>query len=165
MTRNPIAPCVLLTIIFLSSAQAEEPIVTTLSCDGTAKVYVQREESIKPVTKMGVVVNLAERTVSFDGHVAHIDHVDAAVIYFGGDSVKDTTGYIDGKTGAMTAITNMDRNEYYELVCPAATVAFSGLHDVASDSDKVEIKHRRATGHAPISGNDKMTSPSSGGLP
>jgi hypothetical protein len=55
------------------------------------------------------------------------------------------TGYIDGKTGAMTAITNMDRNEYYELVCPAATGAFSGLHDIAApDSSKVEITHQRA---------------------
>jgi hypothetical protein len=151
MTRNPIALCGLLTIIFLSSAQAEEPIVTTLSCDGTTKVYVKREESINPVTKMGVVVNLAERIVSFDGLAAHIDHVDAAVIYFGGDSVKDTTGYIDGKTGAMTAITNMDRNEYYELVCPGATGAFSGLHDIASDSGKVEIKHHKkaAPAHTP----------------
>jgi hypothetical protein len=58
VTRNLIALCALLTIIFLSSAQAEEPTVTTLSCDGTTKVYVKREESINPVTKMGVVVNL-----------------------------------------------------------------------------------------------------------
>ena len=47
----------------------------------------------------------------------------------------------------MTA-TNMDsheNHEVYELVCPAATGAFSGLHDIAaSDSGKVEITHRRA---------------------
>jgi hypothetical protein len=144
MTRMLIVLCTLLTMIGLSSAHAEEPTVITLSCDGTTKVYVKREESnINPVTKMGVVVNLAERTVSFDGRVAHIDHVDAAVIYFGGDSVKDTTGYIDGKTGAMMA-TNMDGHELYELVCPAATGAFAGLHDIAaSDSGKVEITHDR----------------------
>ena len=162
MTRMLIVLSTLLTMICLSSTQAEEPTVITLSCDGTTKVYVKSDKSINPVSKMGVVVNLAERTVLFDGRVAHIDHVDAGTIFFGGDSLKDTTGYIDGKTGAMTAITNMDRNEYYELVCPAATVAFSDLHDVASDSDKVEIKPRRATGHAPTSRNDKMTSPSSG---
>jgi hypothetical protein len=144
MTRMLIMLCTLLTMIGLSSAQAEEPTVITLSCDGTTKAYVKSEESINPVTKMGVVVNLAERTVSFDSHVAHIDHVDATVIYFGGDSVKDTTGYIDGKTGSMMA-TNMDRHELYELVCPAATGAFSGLHDIAaSDSGKVEITHQRA---------------------
>jgi len=153
VTRNLIALCALLTIIFLSSAQAEEPTVTTLSCDGTTKVYVKREESINPVTKMGVVVNLAERTVSFDGRVAHIDHVDAGTIFFGGDSVKDTTGYIDGKTGAMTA-TNMDGHEYYELVCPAATGAFSGLHGIAaSDSGKVEKTHQRPS-YAGVSAHD-----------
>jgi hypothetical protein len=60
--------------------------------------------------------------------------------------VTDRTGYIDGKTGVMTA-TNMDSHEnyeIYELVCPAATGAFSGLRDIASDSGKVEIKHQRA---------------------
>ena len=75
-------------MIGFSLAQAEEPMAITLSCDGTTKAYLKSEESINPVTKMGVVVNLAERTVSFDGLVAHIDHVDAAVIYFGGDSLK-----------------------------------------------------------------------------
>jgi hypothetical protein len=151
MTRMLIVLCTLLTMIGLSSAQAEEPTVITLSCDGTTKVYVKREESnINPVTKMGVVVNLAERTVSFDGHVAHIDHVEAAVIYFGGDSVKDATGYIDGKTGSMMA-TNMDDHKYselYELVCPAATGAFSGLHDIAaSDSGKMKKAAPAHTAH------------------
>ena len=47
-------------------------------------MYVKREESINPVTKMDVVVNLAERTVLFDGRVAHIDHVDAGTIFLGG---------------------------------------------------------------------------------
>ena len=105
---------------------------------------VKRDESISAVTKMDVVVNLAERTVLFDGRIAHIDHVDAGTIFFGGDSLKDTTGYIDGKTGAMTA-TNIDGHELYELVCPAATGAFSGLPNIpASDSGKVEITHQRA---------------------
>ena len=52
------------------------------------------------------------------------------LFFFGGDSVKDTTGYTDGKKGGVTA-TNMGGHEYYELVCPAATGAFSGLHDIA----------------------------------
>jgi hypothetical protein len=64
-----------------------------------------------------------------------------------GSQGHSTTGYIDGKPGVMTA-TNMDGHKYselYELVCPAATGAFSGLHDIAaSDSDKVEKTHQRA---------------------
>jgi hypothetical protein len=142
MTRTLIVQCALLAVVSFSSAQAEESTVVTLSCDGTTKVYVKREESINPITKMDVVVNIAERSVMFDGSVAHIDEIHARTIFFGGDSVK-ASGYIDGKTGAMTAITNTDRNEYYELVCPAATGAFSGLHDIASDSGKVEIKHHK----------------------
>ena len=80
MTRMLIVLCALLTMIYLS-AQAEEPTVITMSCDGTTKVYVKREESINSVTKMGVVVNVAEHTVSFDGRVAHIEHVDAGTIF------------------------------------------------------------------------------------
>ena len=156
MTRMLIALCAVLTVICLSLAQAEETTLITLSCDGTTKVYVKREETnINPVTKMGVVVNLVERTVSFDGHVAHIDHVAAAVIYFGGDSVKDAAGYIDGKTGSMMA-TNMDEHKYselYELVCPAATGAFSGLHDsTASDSGKMK---KATPAHTPQTRNKK----------
>ena len=52
-------------------------------------MYVKREEATNPVTKMGVVVNLAERTVLFDGRIAHIDHVDGGIIFFGGDSLKE----------------------------------------------------------------------------
>ena len=64
--------CALLTVICLSSAQAEGPTVVTLSCDGTAKVYVKREEGKRePISQLGVVVNLAERTVLFDGSVTH----------------------------------------------------------------------------------------------
>jgi hypothetical protein len=116
MTRTLIVLCVL-TAAAVGLAQADEPTVITLSCDGMMKVYVKREEGKgEPITKMGVVVNLAGRTVLFDGHVAHIDHVDAAVIYFGGDSAKETTRYIDRITGAMSA-TNVSGGlvEYYEL--------------------------------------------------
>ena len=84
MTRTLIVQSVLLTVVCLSSAQAEESTVVTLSCDGTTKAYVKREESINAVTKMDVAVNLAERTVLFDGRVAHIDHVDAGTIFLGG---------------------------------------------------------------------------------
>ena len=154
MTRMLIALSTLLTMICFSSAQAEQPTVITLSCDGTTKLYVKSDESINPVTKMGVVVNLAERTVLFDGRVAHIDHVDAGTIFFGGDSLKDTTGYIDGKTGVLTA-TNVDGHAYYELVRPAATGAFAGLNDIAaSDSGKVEITHRRPS-YAGASAHDR----------
>jgi hypothetical protein len=91
-----------------------------LSCDGTRKVYVKREEGKRePISQLGVVVNLAERTVLFDGSVTHIDHIDdAGVIFFGGDTVRGTTGYIDRVTGVITATNNgRDAVMFYELVC------------------------------------------------
>jgi hypothetical protein len=110
----------LLALICRSSAHAEESAVVTLSCDGTRKVYVKREVGERePISHLAVVVNLAERTVLFDGNVTHIDQVDdAGVIYFGGDKTKGTTGYINRPTGATRAI-NMgsDVATYYELVC------------------------------------------------
>jgi hypothetical protein len=63
---------------------AEEPTVITLSCDGMTKVYVKRDEGTRyPIAKMSVVVNLTERTVLFDGRVAHIDHIDTRTIFLG----------------------------------------------------------------------------------
>jgi hypothetical protein len=154
MTRLLVVLCTsLLTIIGFSLAQAEEPAAITLSCDGTTRAYLKSEVSINPVTKMVVVINPAERTVSFDGHVAHIDHIDAAVIYFGGNNVTDATGYIDGKIGVMTA-TNTDGHRYselYELVCPAATGAFSGLHEIAA----ADSGERAAPAHAAHSRNKR----------
>jgi hypothetical protein len=38
--------CTLLTMIGLSSAQAEEPTVITLSCDGTTKAYVSDIDTV-----------------------------------------------------------------------------------------------------------------------
>jgi hypothetical protein len=83
MKRILIVLCTLPTVIGPSLAQAEEPTVTTLSCDGTTKVYVQREEGVNPVTKMIVVINVAERTVLFDGRIAHIDHIGDRTIFWG----------------------------------------------------------------------------------
>jgi hypothetical protein len=119
MTRTLIVLCALLTVIRLSSARTEEPTVT-LSCNGTTEVYVKREEGKRePISQLGVVVDLAKHTVSFDGRITHIDHNDdAGVIFFGGDSVQGTTGYINRVTGVMTAINmGVDVATYYELVC------------------------------------------------
>jgi hypothetical protein len=36
-----------------------------------------------------------------------------------------------------------EHDELYEFVCPGAAGALSGLHDIASDSGKVEIEHHK----------------------
>jgi hypothetical protein len=46
-------------------------------------VYVKREENNRePIRKLGLVVNLAGRAVSFNRRVAHIDHIDDAGVIF-----------------------------------------------------------------------------------
>jgi len=40
--------------------------------------------SVKPKNKVGVVVDLADQTVSFAGYVAHIENVDGGTVFFGG---------------------------------------------------------------------------------
>ncbi len=109
----------LMAIVFAwQQAEAGEATVITLSCDGTAKV-VGDDETGKPesIKMMGLVVNLAEHTVSgFPGIVAHIDSVDATNILFSGEGPvmyrgQPTTGLgtvsvegqIDRVTGAVLA--------------------------------------------------------------
>jgi len=99
-------------------ANAAEATVITLSCDGTAKIVGDDETGKpEPIKKMGLVVNLAEHTVSgFPGIVAHIDSVDATSILFSGEGPvmyrgQPTTGLgtvsvegqIDRVTGAVLA--------------------------------------------------------------
>jgi hypothetical protein len=59
MTRTMVVLCGLLALICHLSAHAEEPTVVTLSCDGTRKVSVKREEGQRePISHLAVVVNL-----------------------------------------------------------------------------------------------------------
>ena len=126
--------CGLLCLLFATGyAQAAEPTIITLSCDGTVRTDVLKDKGQREaISKVGVVVNLVERTVSFTGYVGEIDNADAAVIQFSGNKTKtlqgvnsDTGGFIDRVTGAMNATTSngvirMD----YDLVCKPASRVF-----------------------------------------
>jgi hypothetical protein len=105
--------------------------VITLSCDGTAKITVGKNEGTpQPIYKVGVVVSLADRTVSFAGFTARIENGDAAVISFGGNALRGdptlrATGDIDRVTGAMSAATtNGTIVTSYELFGKPATRVF-----------------------------------------
>src|SRR5262249_40977061 len=76
-------------------AQANDPVLT-FSCDGTL-TNARASEEREPVNKMGLVVNLGERTVSgFAGIVAQIAKVDAAGISFGGSGDLSLPGLMSG---------------------------------------------------------------------
>ncbi|HVZ53076.1 MAG TPA: hypothetical protein VG986_13985 [Pseudolabrys sp.] len=108
--------------------------VITLSCDGKITDARGSEAKPEPISKMGVVVNLTERTVAgFGGIVAHIDKADAVYVSFSGQgqltapgasgnsiSVGDMSvmGDLDRVTGAVSATTMTKATTYsYELFC------------------------------------------------
>ena len=84
VTTTAIMAAMVLLPLLHHHANTAEATVITLACDGTAKIV--GAESGEPIKKMGLVVNLAEHTVSgFPGIVAHIDSVDATNILFSGE--------------------------------------------------------------------------------
>jgi hypothetical protein len=138
MTMRLTATAVLLARLLMAQQQAaaeNDPKIVTLSCDGIVKL----ESKPEPTEKMGVVVNLEEKTVSFEGWVARIGYVDAALIQFGGKQLgqqikgADITinGEIDRVTGRMTASTTIsyspttpDTNGTFDMNCKATNRVF-----------------------------------------
>jgi hypothetical protein len=91
MRRTVTAVLLALVLTAEPGAQADEPKVITLSCNGTlTPKYGTRSADPKPLQKVGVVVNLDEQSVSFEGFVTHINDVDAANINFSGKAVRRT---------------------------------------------------------------------------
>ena len=100
-------------------AQAADPTVINFSCGGTVKT--DDEGQRVAVNKVGLVVDLAEHTVSFAGFVAHIQNLDGANVFFGGGEDR-ATGDFDRVTGVFSA-TAVSGNvgKSYELFCKAVT--------------------------------------------
>jgi hypothetical protein len=148
---------VLLALLLVSDQQAsaENVRVITLSCDGTITDKTNRPAPLvdhqpKPVEKMGVVVNLDEQTVSFQGYIARIIIADAANVNFGGEQVdgplaqldrstghrQNITGVLDRVTGHMLATTTLNPtkqpydpnavvvSDEYDVVCKATNRVF-----------------------------------------
>jgi len=119
---NNITTILFLSLVIVAHAQASEPTVITLSCDGTVKTNVGNNEGQrKAINKVDVVVDLAEQTVSFAGYVAHIENVDAAAVFFGGGE-DHATDDIDRASGVMSATAvKGNRATSYELFCKPVT--------------------------------------------
>jgi copper chaperone CopZ len=102
---NNITTILFLSLVIVAHAQASEPTVITLSCDGTVKTSVGNIEGPrKAINKLDAVVDLAEQTVSFAGFVAQIENIDGAVVFFG-SGIDPAIGNIDQVTGVMSATT------------------------------------------------------------
>jgi hypothetical protein len=124
-------------------AEAAEPKVITLSCNGTlTETMFGQEQPPEQMDNVGVVVNLDERTVSFLGSVVHIHNVDAAYMNFSEtehDELFDvfTMGEIDRVTGYFEATRNTlmksstkesgyssEETAHYKMLCKATSRVF-----------------------------------------
>jgi hypothetical protein len=132
---NKITTVILLALAAMRHAQAAEPTVITLSCDGTIRDSRASVRNGKPIKNLGVVANLADKTVSFSSYVIRIDNVTAANISFSGETttqvggaagIKITVvGDIDRVTGAMTATTESPIwTDTYDLLCQPVRPSF-----------------------------------------
>jgi hypothetical protein len=146
---------ILLALLLMSGqpAQAADPTVITLSCDGTttdkSSTPLVTDHEPKPIQKMGVVANLNDRTVSFMGFIAPIILFDASVISFNGDQIGRAAqiasetglsmridGILDRVTGHMTAdiwthskspdpaSRLSDVRDHYDVLCKATNRVF-----------------------------------------
>lgn len=114
-----------------------QPTLLSFACSGTMKDGLNGEKG-DPVQNVGVVVNLADKTVSFAGFSAPFNRVDSANIYFHGTSrnqhgVDQTVdGNLDRVTGAIEASvtftsqakSNYTSISYWSMVCRPATRLF-----------------------------------------
>ena len=123
-----VAPA-LLSLLLLAGhtlRAAESAAVMNFSCSGSAEANDTR----RPVKKIGVTINILERTVTVSGLsvVAHVDSADDVNILFGGESIipgdLGVTGSIDRVSGEAWYLTftkgkdkKVNRREMFDLVC------------------------------------------------
>jgi hypothetical protein len=78
---------VLALLLLGHGVQAAETVILTLSCDGTATNMMSNSDNKpEPITKMGLLVNFPERTVTGFTYPAHFDDKwsDAVRLAFSG---------------------------------------------------------------------------------
>jgi hypothetical protein len=109
---------VLLAFLLMAGqhAQAAETAEIQLSCTGPAETVTEPGKNF--IAKEGLVVNLADRTVSGFGVVAQIERIDDTSIWFRGEEWEPIgtfflTGKLDRISGALSA-----RRELMVSTCP-----------------------------------------------
>jgi hypothetical protein len=139
--RTVILLCVL-TVAAVGLARAEEPTVVMLSCDGTMTDFVNSGDKLtgtpvakQPIRALSIIVDLAAKTVTFDGRRLALDTADDALVgfssgHFPDDDVLGSIDRITGKTEVSETTVrgserwSSERWSYYDLVCKATTRVF-----------------------------------------
>jgi hypothetical protein len=121
-------------------ANAQQQGVTiTLSCDGTSKFTATSAADLKPdpINNLGIIVNLAARTVTIMDYVIPLTGLTATQVSFQGQQasavsgVKSKSGDVGGSIDRVTSYTSIDwveehvaNNSHWELTCRPATRPF-----------------------------------------
>ena len=126
-------------VLLLSSTHAQQQQNSIiLSCDGTNKLTAINAAEVKPdsITNLGIIVNLADRTVTFMDYVARVTLISATLVSFSGRQTPVVFGVkkpfiIDGSIDPVTGHTSIDwmyeeigSNTLWELTCRPATRLF-----------------------------------------
>jgi hypothetical protein len=108
--RKIIAMAFLASLLPGHAVHGAETGILTLSCNGTARSLLRKKDNSdskpEPVAKLGLVVNLDERTVTGFLFPARIDNTDDARVEFRGKNGNWAVwGSLDRMTGRVSAIT------------------------------------------------------------
>ncbi len=133
------ACALLLAALTLAPVRAQQQNTITLSCNGTSKlmVAVAAEFKPEPISNLGIIVNFADRTVTFSDYVMPVSGVSATLVSFSGRQtpvafgVKGAQFTIEGSIDRVTGHTEINwwyevagNNSHWELACRPATRLF-----------------------------------------
>ena len=139
MNKSRFAALGVFAALLLSSALAQQQQSSIiLSCNGTNKLTGITAADVKPdsITNLGIIVNLADRTVTFMDYVTPVTLISATFVSFSGRQTPVVFGVkkpfiIDGSIDPVTGHTSIDwmyedigNNTSWELTCLPATRLF-----------------------------------------
>jgi hypothetical protein len=125
--------------VFGVTLPAEAQQTITLSCDGVSKLMATSAADLKPdpINRLGIIVNLLDRTVTFSDYVIPISGVTSTLISFMAQQAPVVFGLkskpftVDGSIDRVTGYTNINwwhevvgNNTSWELTCRPATRLF-----------------------------------------
>ena len=124
----------LMVALPIAAAGAQQPTSITLSCSGTSKLMTAPDDTKPdPITNVGMIVNLSERTVTFESYRVPIERADSTMVLFHG---AQAMSYAGTKLKPVTVDGSVDR------VTGAASVEF--MHERAADNSTWDLMCRPA---------------------
>jgi hypothetical protein len=121
----------------LLPVHAQQQNTITLACNGTSKLTATAAANIQPdpITKLGIIVNVADRTVTFMDYVMPVTGINATLVRFEGRQQQTFEGQLFGKPFSILGL--IDRVTGYTEI--------DWLYEVAGDNHHWELSCRPAT--------------------